>query len=160
MFQESGTVTAPNASSLNDGAAALVIVSEKALKQHNLIPIAEILGWADAAQEPEHFTTAPTLAIPKALKKANLSISDIDLFELNEAFSVVAIANCAILGLDDCKVNIHGGAVAMGHPLGCSGARIVVTLIHALRKEQKSLGVAAICNGGGGASALVVKLCI
>lgn len=156
-FDREGTVTAANASTLNDGASALILASEAAVERHGLTPIAEVLACADAAQAPEWFTTAPSLALPKALAKAGVSTNDIDLWELNEAFSVVGIANNRELGLDTDKVNIHGGAVALGHPLGSSGSRIVVTLIHALRSSGKSLGAAGICNGGGGASALVVK---
>jgi acetyl-CoA C-acetyltransferase len=135
----------------------LILASEAAVEKHGLTPIAEILAWADAAQAPEWFTTAPSLALPKALAKAGVATPDVDLWELNEAFSVVGIANNRELGLDADKVNINGGAVALGHPLGSSGSRIVVTLIHALRSNGKSLGAAGICNGGGGASALVVK---
>jgi acetyl-CoA C-acetyltransferase len=152
-----GTVTAPNSSPLNDGAAALVLVSEAKLKELNLKPIAKILGWADAAQTPSKFTTSPSLAIPKALKKAGVSLNDIDAFEINEAFSVVALANIKLLGLSEDKVNIHGGAVAIGHPLGASGARILTTLLGVLKAKKGKLGCAGICNGGGGASALVVE---
>ena len=153
----SGTVTAPNASPLSDGASALLLVSESFMKSHSLAPIAKILGWGDAAQKPSKFTTAPSLAIPKALKHANVSISDVDAFEINEAFSVVALANLKLLGLSEEKVNLHGGAVALGHPLGCSGARIVTTLLGVLREKKGKLGCAGICNGGGGASALVLE---
>ncbi|KAI8819431.1 Thiolase, N-terminal domain-containing protein [Fimicolochytrium jonesii] len=156
---QDGTVTAPNASTLSDGAAALVIVSAAILAQYNLKPLARIRGWADAAREPERFTTAPALAIPKALKHASLSIDAIDAFEINEAFSVVAIANQRILNIDPAKINKFGGAVAIGHPLGCSGARIVATLINVLRQKGGKLGVAGVCNGGGGASAVVIELC-
>ncbi|KAL1982302.1 hypothetical protein VTN96DRAFT_1460 [Rasamsonia emersonii] len=152
-----GTVTAPNSSPLNDGAAAVVLVSEAKLKELNLKPIAKILSWADAAQAPNKFTTSPSLAIPKALKKAGLSLDDIDAFEINEAFSVVALANIKLLGLSEDKVNIHGGAVAIGHPLGASGARILTTLLGVLKAKKGKLGCAGICNGGGGASALVVE---
>ena len=153
----SGTVTAPNASPLSDGAAAVVLVNEEFLKEHNLTPLAKILGWGDAAQAPSKFTTAPALAIPKALKHANVPIEEIDAFEINEAFSVVALANLKLLGLGEEKVNQHGGAVALGHPLGCSGARIVTTLLGVMREKGGKLGCVGICNGGGGASALVVE---
>lgn len=153
----SGTVTAPNASPLSDGAAALLLVSEDFMNAHNLTPLARILGWGDAAQAPSKFTTAPALAIPKALKHAGVEQDDIDAFEINEAFSVVALANMRILGLSEEKVNLHGGAVALGHPLGGSGARIVTTLIGVLAEKKGKLGCAGICNGGGGASALVIE---
>ena len=156
-FDKEGTVTAANASTLNDGASALVLASEEAVAKLGLTPLAKIHASADAAQAPEWFTTAPSLAIPKALDKAGLSISDIDLWELNEAFSVVGIANNQALGLDPKCVNVHGGAVALGHPLGSSGSRIVVTLVHALKQHGKKLGGAGICNGGGGASAVIVE---
>lgn len=147
-----GSVTAANASPLSDGAAALVLVSEEKLKELGLTPLAKIRGWGDAAHEPSKFTTAPALAIPKSLKHAGLSQDDVDAFEINEAFSVVALSNMKILGLDESKVNLHGGAVALGHPLGGSGARIVTTLLGVLRETKGKIGVAAICNGGGGAS--------
>ena len=156
-FSKEGTVTAANASTINDGAAALVLMSEEKAKTLGITPLAMLLSYADAAQEPQWFTTAPAKALPKALVKANLSQEDIDLFEFNEAFSVVGLANIKLLGLAAEKVNVHGGAVSLGHPLGCSGARIVVTLLNALEKQNKTLGAAAICNGGGGASALVLK---
>ena len=156
-FDKEGTVTAANASTLNDGASALVLASEEAVAKLGLTPLAKIHASADAAQAPEWFTTAPSLAIPKALDKAGLSISDIDLWELNEAFSVVGIANNQALGLDPKCVNVHGGAVALGHPLGSSGSRIVVTLVHALKQHGKKMGGAGICNGGGGASAVIVE---
>jgi acetyl-CoA C-acetyltransferase len=152
-----GTVTAPNAAPINDGASALVLVSETKLKELGLKPLAKILGWGDAAQKPSKFTTAPALAIPKAIKHANIEVSSVDAYEINEAFSVVALANMKILGLDEAKVNLHGGAVAIGHPLGCSGARIVTTLINVLKEQKGKIGVAGICNGGGGASALVIE---
>ncbi|KAJ3076118.1 erg10, acetyl-CoA C-acetyltransferase [Podochytrium sp. JEL0797] len=152
-----GTVTAPNSSPLSDGAAALVLMSRAKLTQLGLTPLARILSTADAAHEPEWFTTAPAKAIPVALAKAHLSLSQVDAFELNEAFSVVALANVKILGLDADKVNVFGGAVAMGHPLGCSGARVVVTLLSALNKKGGKVGCAGICNGGGGASAIVIE---
>lgn len=157
-FDKEGTVTAANASTLNDGASALVLASEEAVAKHGLKPLAKILATADAAQAPEWFTTAPSLAVPKALNKAGLSTGDVDLWELNEAFSVVGIANNRELGLDPTNVNVHGGAVALGHPLGSSGSRIVVTLLHALRDRGLSKGAAGICNGGGGASAIVIEL--
>ena len=156
-FDREGTVTAANASTLNDGASALVLASEEAVAKMGLTPLAKIHASADAAQAPEWFTTAPSLAIPKALDKAGLTVSDIDLWELNEAFSVVGIANNQALGLDPECVNVHGGAVALGHPLGSSGSRIVVTLVHALRQHGKKMGGAGICNGGGGASAVIVE---
>ena len=156
-FDKEGTVTAANASTLNDGASALVLASEEAVAKMGLTPLAKIHASADAAQAPEWFTTAPSLAIPKALDKAGLTVSDIDLWELNEAFSVVGIANNLALGLDPECVNVHGGAVALGHPLGSSGSRIVVTLVHALRQHGKKMGGAGICNGGGGASAVIVE---
>lgn len=157
VFQKDGTVTAANASTINDGAAAMVLMSADKAKELGLKPLAVIRSYADAAQEPEWFTTAPAKALPKALEKAGVSKDDIDLFELNEAFSVVALANMEILGLDAEKVNVNGGAVALGHPLGCSGARILVTLVHALNNNGKRYGAAGICNGGGGASAMVVE---
>lgn len=156
-FSKEGTVTAANASTINDGAAALVLMSEEKANALGITPLATLLSYADAAQEPQWFTTAPAKALPKALAKANLSQEEIDLFEFNEAFSVVGLANIKLLGLAAEKVNVHGGAVSLGHPLGCSGARIVVTLLNALEKQNKILGAAAICNGGGGASALVLK---
>jgi len=157
-FDKEGTITAANASTLNDGASALILVSEEAVAKYNLKPIAKIVSYADAAQEPEWFTTAPSLAIPKALDKAGLSISDIDYWELNQAFAVVGLANMKILGLDPEKVDVHGGAVALGHPLGNSGSRIIVTLLHVLKQNGAKRGAAGICNGGGGASAMVVEL--
>ena len=156
-FSKEGTVTAANASTINDGAAALVLMSEEKAKALGITPMATLLSYADAAQEPQWFTTAPAKALPKALAKANLAQKEIDLFEFNEAFSVVGLANSRLLDLPAEKVNVHGGAVSLGHPLGCSGARIVVTLLNALKVKNKTLGAAAICNGGGGASALVVK---
>jgi len=156
-FDKEGSVTAANASTLNDGASAVILASEEAVERHNLKPIARILGVADAAHEPEWFTTAPSLAIPIALDRAGLSIDDIDLWELNEAFSVVGIVNNRELGLDPEKVNVNGGAVALGHPLGSSGCRIVVTLVHALKARGLKYGAAGICNGGGGASAIVIE---
>mgnify|MGYP003633856401 CR=1 FL=1 len=158
VFDKAGTVTAANASSINDGAAALLIMSAEKATELGLKPLAKILSSSSAAKEPEWFTTAPSDAIPIALKKAGISIKDVDLFEINEAFSVVSIANNQILKLNHEKVNIHGGAVSIGHPLGCSGARIVVTLLHALKRTGGKYGCAGICNGGGGASALVVEM--
>ncbi|KAI9680997.1 MAG: erg10, acetyl-CoA C-acetyltransferase [Trizodia sp. TS-e1964] len=152
-----GTVTAANASPLSDGASALVLVSEAKLKELNLKPIAKILGWGDAEKAPSKFTTAPSLAIPKALKHARVNAAQVDAYEINEAFSVVALANIKILGLDPEKVNVHGGAVALGHPLGSSGSRILITLLSVLGEKKGKIGVAGICNGGGGASALVVE---
>lgn len=156
-FTKEGTVTAANASTINDGAAAVIVMSEEKAKSLGLKPLAYITGYADAAQEPEWFTTAPAKALPKALDKANISISDVDFFEFNEAFAVVGLANAKILNLDNNKVNVNGGAVALGHPLGCSGARIVVTLLNVLEQNNAKTGAAAICNGGGGASAIVIE---
>lgn len=156
-FEKDGTITAANASKLNDGATALVIMSEEKMNELGLKPIARILAFADAAQAPEWFTTSPSLAIPKALKWAGLDIKDIDYFELNEAFSVVGIINNRLLGLNPEKVNVYGGAVALGHPIGNSGARIVGTLSNVLRQEGGRYGVTGICNGGGGASAIVIE---
>lgn len=153
----SGTVTAPNSSPLNDGAAAVVLVSEAKVKQLGLKPVAKICGWGDAAQQPSKFTTAPSLAIPKALKHAGLTQDAVDAFEINEAFSVVALANMKLLGVPEDKVNLHGGAVAIGHPLGASGARIVATLLGVLKAKKGKVGCVGICNGGGGASAMVVE---
>jgi len=157
VFKKDGTVTPANASPLSDGAAAVVLASEEYVYQHNLKPIARILGWGDAAQNPSKFTTAPALAIPKALKHAGVKQDDVDAFEINEAFSVVALANMKLLGISEDKVNLHGGAVALGHPLGASGARIVTTLLGVLREKKGKIGCAGICNGGGGASAIVVE---
>ncbi|KAA8905491.1 Thiolase, N-terminal domain-containing protein [Sphaerosporella brunnea] len=154
-----GTVTAPNASPINDGASALVLVSAEKLKELDLTPLAKIKGWGDAAHAPINFTTAPALAIPKALKHAGVKQDQVDFFEINEAFSVVALANLKLLGLDKEKVNVHGGAVAIGHPLGCSGARVITTLVHVLKHKGGKIGCAGICNGGGGASAIVVEAC-
>ncbi|SHF85438.1 acetyl-CoA C-acyltransferase [Chryseobacterium vrystaatense] len=155
--KENGTVTAANASTLNDGASALILVSKEKMEELGLKPLAKIVSYADAAQEPENFTTAPAKALPIALKKAGLEISDIDFFEFNEAFSVVGLANNKILELDASKVNVNGGAVAIGHPLGSSGSRIIVTLINVLKQNNAKYGAAAICNGGGGASAIVIE---
>jgi acetyl-CoA C-acetyltransferase len=156
-FDKDGTITAANASTLNDGASALILASEEAVAKYGLKPLAKIVSYADAAQEPEWFTTAPSLAVPKALEKANLSIANIDYWELNQAFSVVGLANMKILGLDPAKVDVNGGAVALGHPLGNSGSRVIVTLLHVLKQNNAKLGAAAICNGGGGASAMVIE---
>ncbi|MFM2439532.1 MAG: hypothetical protein RLZ16_530 [Bacteroidota bacterium] len=156
-FSKEGSVTAANASTMNDGAAALILMSGEKVKALGLTPIAKIVSFADAAQDPKWFTTTPSLAIPKALAKANLNTADIDFFEFNEAFSVVGIVNTQLLKLDPNKVNVNGGAVSLGHPLGCSGARIVVTLIHVLQQQSGKYGAAAICNGGGGASAMVIE---
>jgi len=156
-FNKEGTVTAANASTMNDGAAALVLMSSDKAKALGIKPIAIIKGFADAEQDPKWFTTSPALALPKALTKAGLDKTAIDFFEFNEAFSVVGIVNTQILSIDPAKVNVHGGAVALGHPLGCSGARIMVTLIHILQKNKAKYGAAAICNGGGGASAMVIE---
>lgn len=156
-FTKDGTVTAANASTINDGASALVLASEDMVKKLNLTPIARIVSFADAAQEPEWFTTAPTLAAPLAIKRAGLELKDIDLFEVNEAFAVVTIAFNQKLNIDPSIVNVHGGAVALGHPLGASGARIVTTLNHALKQKNQKIGCATLCNGGGGASAIVIE---
>jgi len=156
VFTKEGTVTAANASTINDGAAALVLMSEEKAQSLGLKPLAYIRSYADAAQEPKWFTTAPAKALPKALEKAGLTISDVDYFEFNEAFAVVGLANAKILGIDNDKINVNGGAVSLGHPLGCSGARIIVTLISVLNQNNAKIGAAAICNGGGGASAIVI----
>lgn len=157
VFSKEGTVTAANASTINDGASALVLVSEQKLKELNLTPIAKITGFADAAQDPLWFTTAPALAIPKAIKNAGIDKSAVDFYEINEAFSAVALANMKELDLDPSKVNVNGGAVALGHPLGCSGSRIITTLNSVLAQNSGKIGVAGICNGGGGASAIVIE---
>lgn len=157
VFTKDGTVTAANASTINDGAAALILMSEEKAQTMGLTPIAYIKSYADAAQEPKWFTTSPAKAVPKALHKAGLSVADVDYFEFNEAFAVVGLANAKILGLDNNKVNINGGAVSLGHPLGCSGARIIVTLINVLIQNNAKVGAAAICNGGGGASAIIIE---
>ena len=156
-FTKDGTVTAANASTINDGGAALVLMSAEKAKELNLTPIAKIKGYADAAHEPKWFTTAPAKALPKALAKAGISINDVDYFELNEAFAVVGLANMKILGLSSDKVNINGGAVSLGHPLGVSGARIVIALTSILKQKNAKIGAASICNGGGGASAMVIE---
>jgi acetyl-CoA C-acetyltransferase len=157
-FTKDGTVTAANASGINDGAGAMILMSADKAKELNITPLATIKGYADAAHEPEWFTVAPSKALPKALAKAGVSQSDVDYFELNEAFAVVGLANTKILDLDPAKVNVNGGAVSLGHPLGCSGVRILITLINVLKQNGGKLGAAAICNGGGGASAMVLEL--
>jgi acetyl-CoA C-acetyltransferase len=156
-FEKEGTITAANASKLNDGASALVLMSEEKVNELGLKPLAKIIAFADAAHAPEWFTTAPALAVPKALKWAGVDIKDVDFFELNEAFSVVGLVNTQLLGIDANKVNVRGGAVALGHPLGSSGSRIVVSLAHILKAEGGRYGVTGICNGGGGASAIVIE---
>ncbi len=158
VFQKDGTVTAANASTMNDGAAALVLASGEYVRANNIKPIARIVSYADAAQAPEWFTTAPAKALPKAVEKAGLTMNDIDFFEINEAFAVVSLANMQLMNLDAAKVNVYGGAVSLGHPLGASGARILVTLLNVLRQEGGRYGAAGICNGGGAASAVVVEL--
>lgn len=157
VFTKDGTVTAANASTINDGAGAVILMSEEKAQSLGLKPLAHIKSYADAAQEPKWFTTSPAKALPKALDKAGMSISDVDFFEFNEAFSVVGLANAQILGLDNDKVNVNGGAVSLGHPLGCSGVRIIITLMNVLEQNNAKIGAAAICNGGGGASAIVIE---
>jgi acetyl-CoA C-acetyltransferase len=157
VFDKNGVVTAANASSINDGAAALLIMSEEKAKELGLKPLVEIIAQSSAAKDPMHFTTAPADSINKVLKKANLKLSDIDLFEINEAFAVVSLANNKLLGLDNSKVNVNGGAVALGHPIGASGARVLVTLIHEMKKRNSKYGLASLCIGGGEAAALIVK---
>ncbi len=156
-FDKEGTITAANASKINDGAAAVVLMSGEKVKELGLRPLAKILAFADASQEPEMFTTTPSKAMPKAIEKAGLKITDIDFFEINEAFSVVALANIKEMQLDPAKVNVYGGAVALGHPVGVSGARITITLLSALKNKNGKIGCAGICNGGGGASAIVIE---
>ena len=156
-FSKDGTVTAANASTINDGASALVLASESAVKKYGLKPIARIVSYADAAQEPQWFTTAPTLAAPKALKRAGMDMNDIDYLEVNEAFSVVPMAFCQVLNANPEKTNVYGGGVSLGHPLGASGARIVTTLTSVLKNEGGSTGLATLCNGGGGASAIIIE---
>lgn len=158
-FDKDGTITAANASTLNDGASALILASKEAVEKHGLKPIAKIVSYADAAHAPEWFTTAPSLAVPKALAKAGLTADQVDFWELNEAFAVVGIANTKILGLNPDKVDVNGGAVALGHPLGNSGSRVIVTLINVLKQNGGKIGGAAICNGGGGASAMIIENC-
>lgn len=157
VFTKEGTVTAANASTINDGAGAMILMSEEKANELELTPLATILSYADAAKEPKRFTTAPSKALPKALNKAKISIDDVDYFELNEAFAVVGLSNMKILGLDDSNVNVNGGAVSLGHPLGCSGVRILITLINVLKQNNAKIGAAVICNGGGGASAMVIE---
>ena len=157
VFTKEGTVTAANASTINDGAAAMILMSEEKAISLGLKPLAYIKGFADASQEPKWFTTSPAKALPKALVKAGVTIDEVDFFEFNEAFAVVGIANSKILGIDESKVNVNGGAISLGHPLGCSGARIMVTLLHVLEQNKGKIGAAAICNGGGGASAIVIE---
>jgi acetyl-CoA C-acetyltransferase len=156
-FSKDGTVTAANASTINDGAGAMILMSAEKAKELGLKPLAKIRSYADAAHEPKWFTTAPAKALPKALSKANLSLDDIDFFEFNEAFAVVGLANMKLLGLNDTNVNVNGGAVSLGHPLGCSGVRILITLLNVLEQNNGTLGAAAICNGGGGASAMIIQ---
>lgn len=158
-FIKEGSVTAANASTMNDGAAALVLMSKEKMDLLGLIPIAKIVSYADAEQSPEWFTTTPSLAVPKAVNKAGLKMEDINYWELNEAFSVVGIENIKRMNLDGKNVNVNGGAVSIGHPLGCSGARIIVTLINVLKQNDGKYGAAGICNGGGGASAMVIENC-
>ncbi|MDA9809404.1 acetyl-CoA C-acyltransferase [Flavobacteriales bacterium] len=157
VFSNDGTVTAANASTLNDGASAVILMTEEKAKDLNIKPLAEIISYADASQEPKWFTTTPTKAINKALVKANLSVKDVDFWELNEAFSVVGLVNTKLLDIEPNKVDVNGGAVALGHPLGSSGSRIIVTLIHVLKQNNGNIGAAGICNGGGGASALIIR---
>ena len=157
VFTKDGTVTAANASTINDGAAALILMTEEKALSLGLKPLAIIRSYADAEQEPKRFTTAPALAVPKALLKANIDIKDVDFFEFNEAFAVVGLANAKLLNIKTDTINVNGGAVSLGHPLGCSGARIIVTLINVLEQNNAKIGVAAICNGGGGASAIVLE---
>ncbi|HEY1047314.1 MAG TPA: acetyl-CoA C-acyltransferase [Bacteroidia bacterium] len=157
-FSKDGTVTAANASTMNDGAAAVVLMSKEKMEELGLTPIAKIKGFADAEHEPEWFTTAPSKAMPKAAANAGVKLEDIEYFEFNEAFSVVGLVNTQLMNLDASKINVNGGAVALGHPLGASGARIIVTLINVLKQNNAKLGGAAICNGGGGASAMVIEL--
>jgi acetyl-CoA C-acetyltransferase len=158
-FDKEGTITAANASTLNDGASALILASKEAVEKHGLKPIAKIVSYADAAQDPLWFTTAPSKAVPIALAKAGMTTKDVDFWELNQAFSVVGLANTQILGLDPEKVDVNGGAVALGHPLGSSGSRILVTLINVLKQNNAKIGGAGICNGGGGASAMIIENC-
>ncbi|MCH7784816.1 MAG: acetyl-CoA C-acyltransferase [Bacteroidetes bacterium] len=157
VFTKDGTVTAANASTINDGAGAVILMSEEKAKELGFEPMAKIKSYADAAQEPKWFTIAPAKALPKALVKANIKIDDVDYFEFNEAFAVVGLANMKLLGLNDSNVNVNGGAVSLGHPLGCSGVRILITLINVLKQNNAKIGAAAICNGGGGASAMVIE---
>ncbi len=156
-FTKEGTATAANSSTINDGAGAMILMSEKKAKELDLEILAYIKSYADAAQEPQWFTTAPAKALPKAIAKAGMAMSDIEYFEFNEAFSVVGLANMKLLGLDDTNVNVNGGAVSLGHPLGCSGVRILITLVNVLKQNNAKIGAAAICNGGGGASAMIIE---
>jgi acetyl-CoA C-acetyltransferase len=156
-FSKDGTVTAANASTINDGAGAMILMSEEKAKELGLTPLATIKSYADAAREPEWFTMAPSKALPKAIAKAGITLDDVDFFELNEAFSVVGLANMKVLGLNDSNVNVNGGAVSLGHPLGCSGVRILITLLNVLEQNDAKIGAAAICNGGGGATAMVLE---
>lgn len=156
-FDKDGTITAANASTLNDGASAVILASAEAVAKYGLTPIAKVIGYGDAAHDPEWFTTAPSKAVPVALKKAGLTVKDVDYWELNQAFAVVGLANTKLLGLDPEKVDVNGGAVALGHPLGNSGSRIIVTLINVLKQNKGKIGGAAICNGGGGASAMIIE---
>jgi acetyl-CoA C-acetyltransferase len=156
-FTKDGTVTAANASTMNDGAAAVVLMSKEKAEQLGVKPLARMLSYADAEQAPEWFTTSPAIAVPKAVEKAGLTLADIEYFEVNQAFSVVGIVNTRLMKLDPLKVNINGGGVSLGHPLGCSGARIIVTLINILKQQSATYGAAGICNGGGGASAVVIQ---
>ena len=158
VFDKEGTITAANASTLNDGASALILMSADKAAELNITPIAKIKSYSDAAQEPKWFTTAPAKALPIAIDKAGITSDDIDYYELNEAFSVVGLANTKILNLDPNKVNVNGGAVSLGHPLGSSGSRIIVTLINVLKQNKGKIGAAGICNGGGGASAMIIEL--
>jgi acetyl-CoA C-acetyltransferase len=157
-FSKEGTVTAANASTMNDGAAAVVLMSKEKMEELGLKPLAKIVSYADAEQDPKWFTTTPSIAVPKSVERAGLKMEDIDFFELNEAFAVVGIENTRRMKLDPAKVNVHGGAVSLGHPLGCSGARIIVTLINVLRQNKGRYGAAGVCNGGGGASSMVIEL--
>jgi acetyl-CoA C-acetyltransferase len=157
VFTKDGTVTAANASTINDGAGAMILMSEEKANELNLTPLATIISYADAAQEPQQFITAPSKALPKALDKANISIYDVDYFEFNEAFAVAGLSNIKILGLNDSNINVNGGAISLGHPLGCSGVRILITLINVLKQNDAKIGAAAICNGGGGASAMIIE---
>jgi acetyl-CoA C-acetyltransferase len=157
VFTKEGTATAANSSTMNDGAAALILMSKEKAESLGLKPLAKIVSYADAEQAPEWFTTTPSIALPKAAEKAGLKVSDIEYFELNEAFSVVGLANIKLMNLDPSKVNVNGGAVSLGHPLGASGARVIVTLINVLKQNNAKIGGAAICNGGGGASALIIE---
>lgn len=157
VFEKDGKLTAANSSNINDGASALILASETAVQRHGLKPLARIIGYADAAQSPEWFTTSPSIAIPKALRNAGINISEVDFFEINEAYASVVLSNQILLGVDLGKINIYGGAVALGHPIGASGARIIVTLLNVLQQKKGKFGVASICNGGGGASAIVIE---